>query len=62
MAAKKEDRLGRRHSGMSQWNFVMHPVFAAKRADPEGDYIREWVPELRGLPKECGPARATHSF
>ena len=23
------------HSGMDQWNFVMHPVFAAKSCDPE---------------------------
>ena len=40
------------HSGMDQWNFVMHPVFAAKTCDPEGDYVRRWVPELAGLPKE----------
>ena len=37
------------HSGMDQWNFVMHPVFAAKTCDPEGDYVRRWVPELAGL-------------
>jgi len=37
------------HSGMDQWNFVMHPVFAAKTCDPDGDYVRRWVPELRGL-------------
>lgn len=24
------------HSGMDQWNFVMHPVFAAKACDPDG--------------------------
>ena len=34
------------HSGMDQWNFVMHPVYAAKTADPEGDYVRRWLPEL----------------
>jgi deoxyribodipyrimidine photo-lyase len=22
------------HSGPDQWNFVMHPVYAAKKADP----------------------------
>lgn len=38
------------HSGVSQWNFVMHPVFAAKNADPTGDYVRNWVPELAGMP------------
>lgn len=40
------------HSGMDQWNFVMHPVYAAKTADPEGDYVRRWLPELAGLPRE----------
>lgn len=40
------------HSGLDQWNFVMHPVNAAKSCDPEGDYVRRWLPELRGLPKE----------
>ena len=40
------------HSGMDQWNFVMHPVFAAKSADPEGDYVRRWLPQLGQLPVE----------
>ena len=40
------------HSGCDQWNFVMHPVFAAKKCDPEGHYVREWVPELAELPAE----------
>eukprot|EP00928_Gymnodinium_smaydae_P001824 TRINITY_DN10654_c1_g1_i5.p1 TRINITY_DN10654_c1_g1~~TRINITY_DN10654_c1_g1_i5.p1 ORF type:complete len:1090 (+),score=105.06 TRINITY_DN10654_c1_g1_i5:81-3350(+) len=40
------------HSGLDQWNFVMHPVFAAKSCDPQGDYVRRWLPELRGLPVE----------
>ena len=39
-------------SGVDQWNFVMHPVHAAKACDPEGDYVRRWVPELAMLPKE----------
>ena len=49
------------HSGMDQWNFVMHPVFAAKTCDPDGNYVRKWVPELAGLPRVpalpmgCGP-------
>merc|ERR1711865_772619 len=37
------------HSGMDQWNFVMHPVNAAKTCDPEGAYVRQWVPELQNL-------------
>jgi len=40
------------HSGLDQWNFVMHPVYAAKSCDPEGNYVRQWVPELRHLPVE----------
>eukprot|EP00729_Bicosta_minor_P016163 gene16163-16923_t len=40
------------HSGCDQWNFVMHPVFAAKKCDPEGDYVRQWCPELAKLPVE----------
>lgn len=40
------------HSGLDQWNFVMHPVNAAKSCDPEGEYTRRWVPELKGLPVE----------
>ena len=36
--------------GTDSWNFVMHPVNAAKAVDPEGNYVRRWVPELRGLP------------
>eukprot|EP01046_Picozoa_sp_COSAG06_P060610 COSAG06_NODE_12956_length_1308_cov_15.497932_4_plen_41_part_01 len=34
------------HSGPDQWNFVMHPVFNAKKSDPEGDYVRRWLPQL----------------
>jgi len=40
------------HSGLDQWNFVMHPVYAAKSCDPDGDYTRRWVPELAKLPVE----------
>ena len=40
------------HSGVDQWNFVMHPVFAAKKADPDGDYVRKWLPQLAALPAE----------
>ena len=31
---------------------VADPVFAAKKADPDGAYVREWVPELALLPVE----------
>jgi len=40
------------HSGLDHWNFVMHPIFAAKSCDPNGDYVRRWIPELKHLPKE----------
>jgi deoxyribodipyrimidine photo-lyase len=34
-------------------NVVLNPLVQAKRFDPEGDYVRRWVPELRGI---GGPA------
>ena len=37
-------------SGLDQWNFVMHPVNAARTCDPRGDFVRRWIPELAGLP------------
>ncbi|CAD7969181.1 unnamed protein product [Amoebophrya sp. A120] len=40
------------HSGLDQWNFVMHPVFAAKSCDPEGNYVKRWLPELASFPIE----------
>ena len=40
------------HSGLDQWNFTLHPVTHAKFADPTGEYVRKWVPELARLPKE----------
>ena len=30
----------------------MHPIFAAKSCDPDGDYVRRWIPELALLPVE----------
>lgn len=40
------------HSGPDQWEFVMHPVHAAKTCDPDGQYVRRWLPCLAGLPTE----------
>ncbi|MGR8012133.1 cryptochrome/photolyase family protein [Streptomyces hypolithicus] len=37
----------------SRPNRVLNPVTQGKRYDPEGDYVRRWVPELAGLD---GPA------
>lgn len=31
---------------------VFNPVLQGKKFDPEGAYVRRWVPELAGLPKE----------
>eukprot|EP00927_Polykrikos_kofoidii_P080616 TRINITY_DN77514_c0_g1_i1.p1 TRINITY_DN77514_c0_g1~~TRINITY_DN77514_c0_g1_i1.p1 ORF type:complete len:819 (+),score=115.10 TRINITY_DN77514_c0_g1_i1:239-2458(+) len=40
------------HSGIGAWNFVMHPVFAGKKVDPDGLFVRKWLPELSHLPVE----------
>nr|KAG5707978.1 hypothetical protein BaRGS_025116 [Batillaria attramentaria] len=39
-------------SGLDQWNFVMHPVDAAMTCDPNGQYVRQWCPELAALPDD----------
>ncbi len=31
------------------WFRVFNPILQGKRFDPDGDYIRRWVPELRGI-------------
>ena len=49
------------HSGISQWNFVMHPVFAAKTCDPEGDYVRTWLPHVRHDRRRRSNAKAPDS-
>jgi deoxyribodipyrimidine photolyase len=40
------------HSGIGSWNFVMHPVYAGKKVDPDGAYVRRWLPEISHLPTE----------
>lgn len=39
-------------TGVSQWliGIDCHPVRHARNADPRGDYVRYWVPELAQLP------------
>ena len=32
---------------------VFAPVLQGEKFDPQGDYVRRWVPELAGLPTEC---------
>ena len=39
-------------SGLDQWNFVLHPVHSSSTCDPQGDFVRKWVPELGELPTE----------
>ena len=34
---------------------VFNPVTQGKKFDPDGDYVRRWVPELRDV-----PGRAVH--
>jgi len=40
--------------GVSQWlvGIDCHPVRHARAADPQGHYVRKWVPELAKLPRE----------
>jgi deoxyribodipyrimidine photo-lyase len=35
------------------WFRIFNPTLQGLRHDPDGDYVRRWVPELRGIP---GPA------
>ena len=46
----------------SPYNRVFNPVLQGQRFDPDGDYVRRWVPELAGIvggavhqPWEIGP-------
>ena len=32
---------------------VFNPILQGRRFDPSGDYVRRWVPELRGLPDDA---------
>jgi deoxyribodipyrimidine photo-lyase len=31
---------------------IFNPIIQGQKFDPEGDYVRTWVPELAGLPTE----------
>jgi deoxyribodipyrimidine photo-lyase len=43
--------VGRRHRHRRRPYYrILNPVTQAERFDPEGDYIRRWVPELAKLP------------
>jgi deoxyribodipyrimidine photo-lyase len=46
----------------SPYNRIFNPVLQGRRFDPDGEYVRRWVPELAGLdsatihaPWEVGP-------
>ncbi|MCR9128316.1 MAG: DNA photolyase family protein [Alphaproteobacteria bacterium] len=32
---------------------IFNPVSQSEKFDPNGDYVRKWVPELKGLPKKA---------
>jgi deoxyribodipyrimidine photo-lyase len=41
---------------------IQNPWSQTKRYDPDGDYIRRWVPELRDVPAEKFTASPTHGL
>ncbi len=51
-------------SDASPYFRVFHPVTQARRFDPEGDYVRRWVPELRHLPGSAAhePWKSEHGY
>jgi deoxyribodipyrimidine photo-lyase len=34
----------------SPWFRIFNPIAQGERYDPEGDYVRQWIPELAKLP------------
>jgi deoxyribodipyrimidine photo-lyase len=40
---------------------LFNPTLQQKRFDPDGDYVRRWVPELAGVPAERLPEPWTMS-
>jgi len=40
------------HSGPDHWEFVLHPVNAGKTCDPDGSYVRRWLPFLADCPTQ----------
>ena len=40
-------------SDAQPWFRIMNPVAQGERFDPEGAYVRRWLPELRRLPGVC---------
>ncbi|WP_050770888.1 FAD-binding domain-containing protein [Bacillus coahuilensis] len=39
-------------TGSSPFFRIFNPITQGKKFDPDGEYIKRWVPELRGVPKE----------
>ena len=51
------DRLGRRRP-RAVFRRMYNPMLQQRRHDPDGEYVRRWVPELRDVPLDAGsPSR-----
>ena len=44
------------------WFRVFNPVLQGRRHDPDGSYVRRWVPELAALPGDAIHAPAPGSY